>query len=182
MRSVGNNLAEFIALSDELKIDESGVRKILDALDFRKLNAVLISHKFFRKIFIDKWLNHAQKVLKISIKTELVKEEIVPFMKESGVLCFSKRDIARKEKTFVLLAHEIAHFIIMKDERYDEIRRFDIEYKENGFERSNMLSPIEYCANLVTLMILSRCENAMKSKKNRRIIQELVCSLKKQLT
>ena len=56
MRNLTDNLIEFTSLLDSEKIDEKGVDAILEKINAKKLVAVLASHKFFRKIFIKKWI------------------------------------------------------------------------------------------------------------------------------
>ena len=182
MRNLTDNLIEFTSILDSEKIDEKSVDAILEKINAKKLVAVLASHKFFRKIFIKKWIKEVEKALGISISLQIVKDEITPFMQESGALVFSRKDIARRERIFMLLAHEVAHFILAEDERYETLKILDKQYRIDEKERAKMLSPIEYCANLITLKLFFRCKMATKRAKLHTIIQQLALSLKKQLT
>ena len=141
MRKSFNSLAEFYLLSDGEKLD-SKIDEIVRSLDLKKLGKVLTCHFLLTTYAVKSWIREVENKLGLSINLRIVKEESVPYMKENGLLCFSKKDIGREERIFMLSAHETAHFILMKDGEYEAIKRINEEYLQTSAERANMLSPI----------------------------------------
>ena len=175
-------LEEYQALPDDEKIDLQAVNAVLDGLPFSQLKGILSDFAPFPKLRCDRWLKELEKALDRKIALQMTEEEIIPYMREDGVLCFCKKDLHRKEKLFMLLAHESAHFILMGDEGYHRLKRVDSAYRAHPDRECNMHSPIEECANLITLLILDRCKHCEKRKKTQKILEKCIISLEKQLT
>lgn len=182
MRKRFDNLTEFEKLSDCDKIDSEAVENIVSLLDVKKLTSVLSCHFLLRRGAVKKWIKEVEDKVGQQITLSIVRKEVVPYMQEDGLLCFSCKDIVRRERLFMLLCHETAHFILMRDSEYESLKRVDSEYLLEGKQRAKMLSPVEYCANLITLKILKRCVEVIKSQKNKAVILQITDSLKKQLT
>ena len=176
------SLAEFEALKDQEKIDLGIAETMLDRLCVTRLTAVLTRFTWLRKCYIRRWVNEIKKISGRDVKLHLTCEEITPYMLEEGVICFSKKDVYRVKKLLMLLAHETAHFVLMRDPNYEMIKQIDCEYKAMPWREQTMHSPVEYCANLVTIMILTRCQLVEKDQNKKEIIQDCVISLNKQLT
>ena len=135
-----------------------------------------------RKFKIRQWLKELGRVTNTPIELSVVKDEVTPYMREDGLICFCKKDILRADRLFMLLAHEAAHFILMQDKNYGAIKELDSVYKSQPQREQKMHSPIEFCANVITLMILERCKNAERWRKTQEKIEICIKSLKKQLT
>ncbi len=174
-------LEEYQALRDNEKIDLQAIAPVMDRLSYGKLNGVLSVPPLFAKIQCRRWQRELEKVLGAEITLHMTEEEIVPYMREDGVLCFCKKDLKRREKLFMLLAHESAHFILMRDKNYGQLKKVDTVYRAVSGRECKMHSPVEECANLVTLLILDRCKQGAR-KKTQKIIERCIKSLKNQLT
>lgn len=171
---------------EKLGIDGSSFYETTDGLltrlDCGKLNRILKSNYLCRRIYVNEWLKEIERVLEIRVKLKLVGEGITPYMEESGVICFSRKDLYRRERLFMLLSHEAAHFILMRLEHYRELKASDTEYRRLNCDNARMNAPIEYFANVITLMLLEKCYLAEKNLKRQKSIEQLIISLKKQLT
>ncbi len=177
-----NTLAEFEALSDDQKIDHGAAQAALDRLNFKKLCGVLSRYGLVRRLCARLWIGEIGKITGQPIKLRLTREEITPYMQEDGVIGFCSKDLDRTERLLMLLAHETAHFILMQDKDYALLQNIDREYKAMPDREQAMHSPIEWCANIITLNILSRCLQVEKSQKRQQIIEICKTSLNKQLT
>ena len=89
MRKSFNSLAEFYLLSDGEKLD-SKIDEIVRSLDLKKLGKVLTCHFLLTTYAVKSWIREVENKLGLSINLRIVKEESVPYMKENGLLCFSK--------------------------------------------------------------------------------------------
>ena len=176
------NIAEFEQLPDDEKIDFYFIENLLDKLCIKKLPRVLTRFVLIRKLQIKKWIKEVSKITPNPIKLYITQEEIIPYMKEEGVISFCKKDIYRVDKIFMILAHETAHFILMQDKNYESIKKVDKEYTQMLGHKEKMNSPIEYCANLITLMILQRCKFVEKKPKMKEKIGKCMKKLSNQLT
>ena len=176
------NLTEYQALCLAERLDSAAAEAVLDGLRLEKLCAVLGSFALLTRLRVNRWLKELSKASPVAVTLRLESEEITPYMQESGVLCFGKKDLSRKEKLFMLLAHESAHFLLMGDERYPLLKEIDGEYKALFGRDHRMHSPVEECANLLTLLILSRCRGIKMSQNSRKIVERCIKTLKKQLT
>ena len=175
-------LEEFEALQGDEKIDLAATNDALDKLSFKVLNGALSRFVLVRKIRLNQWLKEMQSISGTPIRLRLTKEETTPYMQEDGLISFCKRDVLRADRLFMILAHETAHFILMRDNSYDTLKRINREYTLSHQNLGAMCSPIELCANLITLMILERCKRVEKSQKKQKNIEICIKSLKKQLT
>ena len=176
------NLEEFEALRDDEKIDTASVDEILNRLCFKKLNGTLSRFVLIRRLRLIQWLKELGKITGTPPKLSLTREETTPYMQEGGLISFCKKDVLRADRLFMLLAHETAHFILMQDESYGRLKMINADYAKMPWREQKMHSPIELCANIITVMILERCKNVEKGRKCREKIEICVKSLKKQLT
>ena len=176
------NLAEFQALCDDQLLDLAAVEAILARLCTKRLTGVLTDLIPVRKIRIRQWIRELQKITGRPVLLQLTREETTPYMHEDGVICFCKKDVYRADKLFMLLAHETAHFVLMQDARYALIKQIDADYCSCTQQKSSMHSPIERCANLITLVILTRCMRVERNQKRLHRIEICIESLRKQLT
>ena len=110
------NLTEYQALCLAERLDSAAAEAVLDGLRLEKLCAVLGSFALLTRLRVNRWLKELSKASPVAVTLRLESEEITPYMQESGVLCFGKKDLSRKEKLFMLLAHESAHFLLMARE------------------------------------------------------------------
>ena len=149
------DLREFIRMRDEGLLDISGFDGILSRLDYGLLLGVLARGPF-RAAKSRKWLRSVGDVLgrKIGLKVTLSKER--PYMTEGGIVSVGIGTVKRPSVLLFALAHEAAHFILLSDEDYPNLKALEGEYCEK-FDDARMRSPIEYAANLVTLDIFRRC-------------------------
>ena len=182
MRDILDALAEIYTLRDDEKIDVDSMESTLARLHIKRLCGILTRHQPLRRLRLRQWLRDLSTVTSRDIKLLLTKEEVTPYMREEGEICFCERDLYREEKLFMLLTHESAHFLLMQDAKYESIKALDREYLKSSPDDAKMNSPIEGWANFVTLMILLRCYNSEKSRKKREIIEKCIKTLKKQLT
>ena len=176
------NLEEFEALSDHEILDFEAIDTVLDQLGLKRLTGVWTSFIPLRKIRVKQWIGELRKLTGHPVSLQLTREEITPYMHEDGVICFCKKDIYRVDKLFMLLAHETAHFVLMKDARYALIKQVDAAYNSRPQQASSMHAPIERCANLITLELLARCMLVEQNQKTLRSMQLCAESLRKQLT
>lgn len=175
-------LEEYQALQGHEKIDLQAVNAVLDRLSFGRLNAVLFALSPFVKLQCRRWLKELEKGIGRKITLEMTKEEITPYMREDGVLCFCRKELRRREKLFMILAHESAHFLLMGDGRYGQLKKVDSAYRAVPGRECKMHAPVEECANLITLLILDRCKGVARGKKVQEILERCIKTLKKQLT
>lgn len=175
-------LAEFEALPNDKKINRKAIDAILDRLCYNQLCGVLSRFAVIRILSVRQWLTALGRITgrKISLRTE--NEEITPYMSEAGVVCFCKRDLYHIDRLFMIAAHESAHFILMQDENYALLKKINGEYLSIPEREKKMNSPIELCANIITLEILERCKKTEKSRKKQQKIEICIKTLKKQLT
>ena len=174
--------AELEALPYYEKIDITAVNAALDKLRFGGLTAALSSSVIIRRLGLHRWLRELSKITETPVKLRTTDEQITPHMQESGVICFCEKDIYRPQKLFMILAHEAAHFILMRDSNYGLIKKLDGEYRPTSVEDQKMRSPVELCANIITLLILNRSRESEKRQNKQRKIEDCIKTLKKQLT
>ncbi len=182
MKKAFQSLEEFEALRDEEKIDVTATRCMLDSLSFQTLVGMLSYFTALRQLRIRQWGKELRKITGQPIKIRMTREEITPYMQEDGVICFCKKDVHRVDRLFMLFAHETAHFILMQDKNYATIKKLDGVYTTLPEREQKMNSPIERCANLITLMILERCKGVEKGRRKTEKIERCIKTLQKQLT
>ena len=175
-------LAEFEALRNDEKADMKAAEAILDRLCFQKMNLMLSGLAPIRMLGIRLWINELNKIGNGPITLRTTDKEITPYMHEDGVICLCKKDVHRVERLLMIFAHETAHFVLMRDENYASIKAVDRESEAIYGCENKMKSPVELCANLITLKILERCQNAEKCIKKQKKIKSCIKTLEKQLT
>ena len=173
---------EFEAIPVEEKIDFDATNALLDRLCFPKLNALLSKITIVRIWAMRRWVKELSRLTSLSVTLNFTKEIITPYMQESGKIFLSKKEIFHIDKLFMIFAHETAHFILMQDKSYGMIKEADNEYRRIPGREQRMTSPIEICANVITLMILERCKTVEKSAKRLEIIGNCQKTLENQLT
>lgn len=168
------SLQEFLQARDKGEIDLSDFNVLLDKLDFKKLVALFSKNFFIRLANLKKWIRQVGRVcgIKIKLKTSLSAHR--PYMLEGGVIGLSFKDLLKPSYSFFAIAHETAHFILMCNDGYAKLKAFDREYHNN----TELNSPIEYCANIITLTIFERCICVTQKVKRREKIAEYINSLK----
>lgn len=156
-------LQEFLSARDKSEIVLFDVCGLLDEINFKNLVAVFTKNSFVRIVCVKKWIKELGRFCGIKIKLKISLLTHRPYMRESGEICLSYKDLGRPSYSFFAIAHETAHFILMCDSDYELLKVLDMEYPVDAKDR-DLRSPIEYCANLVTLMILERCLAVVKKE------------------
>ena len=93
------------------------------------------------------------------------------FRSEGGEVCLSLKDLLNPSYSFFAISHESAHFILARDEDYGLLKSLERQLAGEN-------SPLEYCANIITLMIFERCISALKKDKHRQKVAAFIQSLK----
>ncbi|MCM1438917.1 MAG: hypothetical protein NC131_06865 [Roseburia sp.] len=173
-----DSAAEFVFLRDGRGINLNGFGGVLDKLDAYKLSAVLIRNPFLRRIAVLKWLKEVSRVCGFEVKLKVLKAEAKPYMTEGGEVCLCRSHLKKAGYTFFALAHETAHFVLMTDPDYKLLKQIDGEYPENSAD-ANLRSPLEYCANILTLALMQRCAAVEKRAARKEKIEKFTDALKK---
>ena len=170
-------LSEFIAARQNNLITFSDWNA--DELRYEKLLGVLKKTTLGRYFALKRWLKEVAKYCNKRIKLKLHRSLACPYMRESGEIGLGVRDFKRGGYLFFAIAHETAHFILMRQEDYGTLKSLDGQYPESGDKK--MLSPVEYCANRITLKLFERCAALTKKAKEKEVILRCIDSLKGQL-
>ena len=172
------SLEEFIAARDNNEITLSEFSEILDKLNFKKLVAVLTKLPVNRFIAVKKWIKEVGRLCGTKIRLKISRASHKPYMLESGEIVITKKDFLSSGYCFFAMAHETAHFLLTLGDDYSILKSLDGEYPKDtdGYLRS----PVEYCANILTLMIFERCIPEAPKDRLKKKIEKFSSSLKEQ--
>lgn len=173
------SLPEFIEARDGNKIALYDFCGLIDEFDFNKLISVLAKNFFLRIIAVKKWFKEVEKLCNIKIKLKISFKSHKPYMRESGEVGLSFKDLLKPSYLLLAIAHETAHFILTCDGDYPLLKLIDGEYPSDAKD-CDLRSPIEYCANDITLTILEKCALVAKKDKHKKKILRFIDNLKKQ--
>ena len=157
----------------------ASLTSLTEGLKIKKLTAVLACHHLFRRRGAKLWLEEVGRCCDLSITLHLSSEPTKPYMQESGGVWLYRRDFYRAGYLLFALAHEGAHFLLMRGEGYQALKELDAQYPKDAPDRE-MNSPLEYCANLLTLILLEKCLASAKGRGRRQTIQWCITRLKEQ--
>ena len=169
-----HTLQEFTAAQENDGIF-SEIEGLIEGLNVKKLVALLGSNRALRRVYVKRWFGEVGRLCNQKIKLKISRTPVKPYMTESGEVGLSRTDFKRTSYLFFASAHEAAHFLLMRDGEYDVLKALDREYPKD-----EMRSPIEYCANLLTLALFERCLNAEKREGRRQKISWCIEQLKLQ--
>lgn len=159
-------LQEFTNARDKREIVLSDFCGLLDKLNFKKLVAVLTRNLFIRIKSLKNWIREVGQLCGIKIKLKISLSAHRPYMTEKGDIGLWYGDLFKTNDLFFAIVHESAHFILTCNEAYALLKVLDKEYPSDAGDRQ-LRSPIEYCANVVTLMILERCLTCVKKERHK---------------
>ena len=140
-----------------------------EGLNFKKLSAVLAWNHLLRRPAAKRWFREVGRVCKKQIRLIISRKSIRPYMQESGGVWLYQRDFFRAGYLFFASAHEAAHFLLMRDQDYGALKALDKEYPPDKKDRQ-MNSPLEYCANLLTLTLFEKCLKVTKGRRRQKIL------------
>ena len=173
-------LPEFLDMRDGNKIVLSDFYVLLHDLNYKKLVALLTRNTFIRLIRIQKWIKEVSRLCGIKIKLKVSLTAHRPYMLESGKICLSYKDLCGMNYSFLAIAHETAHFILMCDEDYEQLKALDRQYPLDAKDR-DWLSPLEYCANSIMLMLLEECIAIAQKNEDKEKFSQFKASLSKSI-
>ena len=168
-------LPEFIKARENGEINLSDSAALLDKLNFEKLASALTKKSPFGIISVKKWLKEVGRLCGIKIKLKASLSAHKPYMTEGGEVCLSLKDLLNPSYSFFAISHESAHFILTCDEDYGLLK--SLERQSSGTD-----SPLEYCADIITLMIFERCISVLKKDKHRQKVASFIQSLKESIS
>lgn len=167
-------LNEFIQQRDDGSLWQQPWLKMFEGLDLTFLTAVAKAKTVaVRRFTTWLWLRVLQK--KYGKVNVTLTKQTTPYMTDDGVIYLPEGDLAHPKRFFMALTHESAHLLLSKQDGYQKLKELDLLYTA---EDSAMRSPLEYCANALTLAMLCRCHALAP---NAPYLAELIDDLRKDL-
>lgn len=152
----------------------------LPAADYLKLCRVLAGTPLCRYIAVKRWFKEVGRLCGVKIKLKVSFSPQKPYMTEGGRLGLYYKDFFRPGYLFFAVAHETAHFLLMRGGGYRLLKEIDGQYPaENG--DGPLRSPLEYCANAITLALFKRCGELEKNARKRRLTELCAGRLEEQI-
>ena len=94
------------------------------------------------------------------------------YMLDSGKMCFSRAFIALSsgKRVFKVAMHEIAHMLVTECEDYGELLLYNKQFVAEYGEKSVAVSPVEYCATLLSCELMRLFSGRVSEAAERRIL------------
>ena len=174
-------LKEFLTKRDEEQIDVTVFDALISALPVKQLNTLFAPCYPLRRHAATAWTRALAEETDQPIRLSINEKGTRPYMSEQGTLFIPKSTFHHLDLLFIAIAHESAHFILMTSPDYERLQELDAQYRNQGHSDVAMRSPTEYYANLLTLRILTLCQDAASSTKLKERIGVTIDDLSRQM-